>query len=97
METLANKFGDFRCSSESGTVSLSILITYLGVVGGNALMAVFGDYFGRKTFTVVGLSVAMSGLLVTILGNHIYVSSVGMMISIIGFQWFFCISMTIIS
>lgn len=97
METLANKFGDFRCSSESGTITLSILITYLGVIGGNALMTVSGDYFGRKTFIVAGLSVVIGGLFLTIFGSHIYMSSVGMMISIIGFQWIFCVSLTIIS
>ena len=29
MRTLPSKFGDFRCSSESNTITLSILITYL--------------------------------------------------------------------
>jgi len=97
METLANKFGDFRCSSESGTVNLSIMIGYIGVIIGNALMAISGDYFGRKTFIVGGLSLCIGGLFLTIFANHIYVASVGMMISIIGFQWIFCISMTILS
>lgn len=97
MNTLANKYGDYRCSSESGTVTLSILITYLGVIIGNALMAVTGDYFGRKTFVVTGLSIAIGGLFLTVFANHIYVASVGMMISVVGFQWIYCMSMTILS
>lgn len=97
MATLTNKFGDFRCTPESGTITLSILITYLGVIGGNALMAITGDYFGRKTFTVAGLAVAIGGLFLVLFGTHIYAASVGLMISIIGFQWVFCISMTIVS
>lgn len=97
MQTLCTKFGDFRCAEEYATINVVIMIMYSGTIIGYLILSLAGDYFGRKTFLITGLTLGSLGLVLTILSNNIYVSAIGLLISSIGNQTQFSINMNIIT
>ena len=66
---------------------MAILIMYVGMILGFGILALVGDYFGRKLILVVGLIAGIGGLMLTIFAGSIYVAAVGLLIALLGIQW----------
>ena len=97
MYTLANKFGDYRCSDVASTINTSILIMFIGTIIAYLFMSILGGYFGRKTFMIIGAFSSIIGTLVAVVASSIYFASVGLLIGSFGGQILFNIGFTIIS
>jgi MFS family permease len=70
---------------------------YVGLIVSYIFISLFGDYFGRKTFIIVGAISSIIGTLFAIFINNIYLASIGLLVGIFGVQIIFGLSFTIIS
>ncbi len=97
MQTLASKFGDFRCSDEANTINIVILIMYVGLIFSYLLMSLFGDFFGRRTFVLIGALATILGTLFALFVKNLYLAAVGLLLGVFGVQVIYGISFNIIS
>lgn len=86
MQSLANKFGDYRCHDEKIELDLIIFMMYVGAVIGFLISAVIGDHIGRKSLIMLCLVLNGIGLTITIFCTSIEIAGVGLFISTIGIQ-----------
>lgn len=70
---------------------------FVGLIISYSFMSIFGDYFGRKTFVIVGAIAAIIGTLFAIFISNIYLASVGLLVGTFGIQTVYGISFNIVS
>lgn len=84
METLANKFGDYRCPAQQQEIDVSVMLMYFSAVVAYVLLAMFGDYLGRKRIMQAGLILSILGLAVSLLAVNLLMGAAGMFLSCLG-------------
>ena len=97
MNTLANQFGDYRCSSESSVIDTAVLIMYASAIVAYLLLTLFGDCLTRKKFMIIGQLATILGLVVAIFSVNILMGAFGMFLSCLGAEWIYTISLIFIS
>lgn len=97
MNTLPDKFGDYRCPEEQGNIDLAVLLMYASSLVAYLLLAVFGDYLGRKRIMQIGLILTLGGILGCIFSPLLILAAVGMLISCWGCEWIYTIGLLFIS
>lgn len=97
MATMANQFGDYRCSPESSSIDVAVFIIFLSTVLSFLLLTVFGDYLDRKKFIIVGLGLTIGGMVITLLSVNMMMGVIGMLIGCLGAQWIYTVSMLYIT
>ena len=97
MSTMANKFGDYRCPIDSQQLDISVMIIYSSAIVAYVILTFFGDYLGRKRLKQIGLLLVLGGLAMTIFSVNLVMGSVGMMISCLGCEWIYTMSLLFIS
>jgi MFS family permease len=97
MNTLPTKFGFYRCTDSANILNSSILIMFLGTVVAHVFMAIFGDFFGRKRFILVGAFVSIIGIIGSLVFKNIFLVSFFLAVGSFGLQIVFTIGFNIIS
>lgn len=65
-------------------ISLAVMIIYSSAIVAYIVLAVFGDYIGRKRLMQLGLFLVTGGLIMAIFSVNLEMGAVGMMISCLG-------------
>lgn len=86
MQTLANKFGDFRCPQEKLQIDSLITLTYVGTVVGFLLLSFVGDLLGRKRLMIICMTGVVIGLVITIFCESLVTAGIGLFIASVGVQ-----------
>lgn len=61
------------------------------------LLAVFGNYLGRKKFMIFGLVLTIVGLVFALLSDTLILGAIGLFVSCLGTQWIYTLSLLYIS
>jgi OCT family organic cation transporter-like MFS transporter 4/5 len=86
MNTLANEFGDYRCSNEKMTLDSIITLMYVGTLVGFLLLTFVGDLLGRKLLLTICCSLGVVGLIITIFCANITMAGIGLFLATVGVQ-----------
>lgn len=86
MYTLANEFGDYRCSNEKLALDSIITLMYVGAVVGYVLMTLVGDLVGRKSLLSICMCATVIGMGITIFCVNITMAGVGLFLATVGIQ-----------
>ena len=86
MDSLANKFGDFRCPNEKLQIDGIITLTYIGGIVGCFINSFIGDMIGRKSLLILSLLFNVLGLIVVIFSQSLIMATVGLFFVSIGSQ-----------
>jgi MFS family permease len=86
MATLANKFGDFRCSKEKLELDFVITLMYVGTVVGCLILTMVGDLVGRKRLMIACMGTNVLGLIIVIFCVNIEMAAAGLFLSTVGIQ-----------
>lgn len=70
---------------------------YVGIIISYLMMSLLGDYFGRKTFVIIGATASILGTLFALFINNLYLASLGLLLGVFGVQTIFGISFNIVS
>lgn len=70
---------------------------YSSTVVSYFLLAVLGDYLGRKNFLIFGLVLTILGLVIALLSPNLIMGASGTFISCLGSQWIYFLAMMFIS
>jgi len=84
MNTISNQFGDYRCSAEQKIVDGMVLLIYSSLTLSYLLLTFYGDYLGRKTFLVIGVSCIVIGLVISVTSVNLYIAVAGLFIAFFG-------------
>jgi MFS family permease len=69
------------------------MLIYSSTVFSYLLLAIFGDYLGRKKFMIIGLLLTIGGILISIFAVNLLMGAMGMFIGSLGTLWLYSISM----
>jgi MFS family permease len=86
INTLGNKFGDYRCQDEKLELEFVMTMMYVGNVVGFLGLTLVGDLMGRKRLMIGNLFVALLGLLITMFCVSLPMAAVGLFLVTCGIQ-----------
>jgi MFS family permease len=61
------------------------------------VLAIFGDFLGRKRFVQIGMIMVLAGMAITIFSVNLLMGSLGMLICCFGCEWIYTTSLLFIS
>jgi MFS family permease len=86
MNTLSNKFGDFRCPNEKLQIDAVISLTYIGAIAGSFIISFIGDLIGRKFLLTLSLVFTVLGFIVVIFCESLIMAGAGLFMVSVGVQ-----------
>jgi MFS transporter, putative metabolite:H+ symporter len=84
--SLANEFGDFRCSEEKLQLDSIITVMYVGTVVGFLLLTLVGDLLGRKLLISLCMLLTVVGLTIAIFCSSLAMAGAGLFLATVGIQ-----------